>query len=246
MQDNWLITQLTNRTVDGVQLPHVSVLIEFELRNCDVALNCQRTFTTHVFETSLVNSTAARNTINYRQVRRVSPHDTSGARVNETITLNLNSSHTSFYFAIQDDSSCIVITRLLVFYSICAQRNVDLIRYPESLSPPASIPPIAVAGSCVEHSQTDNGLAPTLFCSLGGIWLTNNNSGCRCVPGYFRDSERCTSCPVGTYLSPGNASCSSCPANSISEMEGLSQCTCNVGYYRTLQGEEDLPCECKL
>ena len=49
-------------------------------------------------------------------------------------------------------------------------------------------------------------------------------------------------CPAGTYLSPSNGSCSDCPANSVSEEEGLTQCTCVEGYYRAPQGEEDLPC----
>ena len=110
MQNNWLITQLINRTVDGVKLYQVRVLIEFELRNCDATLNCQRTFNTHVFETSLVDSTAARNTSNYRQVRRVSQNNSSGARLNETVTIKFNTNHSSFYFAIQDDTTCIVVT----------------------------------------------------------------------------------------------------------------------------------------
>ena len=37
-----------------------------------------------------------------------------------------------------------------------------------------------------------------------------------------------------------------CPANSVSEEEGLAQCTCVEGYYRALQGEEDSPCNRKL
>ena len=55
-----------------------------------------------------------------------------------------------------------------------------------------------------------------------------------------------TACPVGTYLSPSNNSCSMCPANSVSEEEGLIQCTCIEGYYRAAQGEEDLLCDRKL
>ena len=55
-----------------------------------------------------------------------------------------------------------------------------------------------------------------------------------------------TACPVGTYLSPSNSSCSTCPANSVSEEEGLTQCTCVEGYQRALQGEEDLPCTGKV
>ena len=49
-------------------------------------------------------------------------------------------------------------------------------------------------------------------------------------------------CPAGTYLSPSNGSCSDCPANSVSEEEGLAQCMCIEGYQRAEQGEEDLPC----
>ena len=51
-------------------------------------------------------------------------------------------------------------------------------------------------------------------------------------------------CPIGTYLSPSSGSCSDCPANSVSEEEGLAQCTCIEGYQRgeSEQGGQDLPC----
>ena len=99
-QDNWLIAQLINRTVNGTRLPQVSVMIEFELRGCDTTLNCQWTFNTHIYETSTEDATAARNISNYRQVRRVSPDVTTGARMNETVVVNFNINHSSFYFAI--------------------------------------------------------------------------------------------------------------------------------------------------
>ena len=72
-QNNWLITQLINRTVNGTRLPQVSVMIVFEIRDCVIASNCQQLFNTHIYETSTENSAAARNISNYRQVRRVSP-----------------------------------------------------------------------------------------------------------------------------------------------------------------------------
>ena len=53
-------------------------------------------------------------------------------------------------------------------------------------------------------------------------------------------------CPNGTYFSPNNNNCSVCPANSVSERDGLAQCDCIDGYYRAATGEEDLPCRCKL
>ena len=75
-----LITQLINRTVNGTKLPQVSATIELELRDCDVSLNYQRTFNTHVYETSSMNTTGARRNLNnYQQVRRVSPDVITGA-----------------------------------------------------------------------------------------------------------------------------------------------------------------------
>ena len=138
-QDNWLITQLINRTVNGTRLPQVSVMIEFEMRDCDVTLNCQRTFNTHIYETSTENATTARSINNYQQVQRVSPDVTTGAQVNETVTINFITDHSSFYFAIQDETSCVIITQMIVFYHICPQQTASLINYPETLAPPFSL-----------------------------------------------------------------------------------------------------------
>ena len=193
-QDNWLITQLINRTVNGTRLPQVSVTIEFELRNCDVTLNCQRTFNTHVYETSVENATAARNIINYRQVRRVSPDITTGARVNETIVVDFNTNHSSFYFAIQDETTCIAITRLIVFYHICPGTTIGLSHVPETIASVRIFLPVVVEGHCTENARTDDGSSPKFFCSLYGVW-TSIGGGCHCVPGYAynRVNGECTS-----------------------------------------------------
>ena len=135
-QSNWLITQLINRTVNRTRLPQVSVLIEFELRGCDTTLTCQRTFNTHIYETSTENADAARNISNYRQVQRVSPDITTGERVNETIDFSFNTNHSSFYFAIQGETSCMVITRLMMFYHICPAEVANLVIRPETIAPP--------------------------------------------------------------------------------------------------------------
>jgi hypothetical protein len=193
LQDNRLITQLINRTVNGIRLLQVSVTIEFELRNCDVTLNCQRTFNTHIYETSTENGTAARDINNYRQVRRVSPDVSAGdTRVNETIVVNLNSDHSSFYFAIQDEITCIVITRLLVFYRICPSQTIStsLAHVPEII---ARGFPLIVHGRCVEKAQTEDGSFPQFTCLPRGEWLPFN-TGCRCSPGYAnRGNGQCTS-----------------------------------------------------
>ena len=182
-QSNWLVTQLISRTVDGTRLSEVSVIIEFELQNCDITLDCQRTFNTHIYETSSVDNAVRRNLNNYRQVRRVSPDITTGARVNETVVVTFQTDQPSFYFAVQDETSCIVITRMIVFYHICPSQIVSLISAPERIAPMSGAPLITVIATCVSSAETEDGSAPRLICSVGGIW-TVLGSGCRCAPGY--------------------------------------------------------------
>ena len=202
-QNNWLITQLINRTVNGTRLPQVSVTIEFELRNCDITLNCQRTFNTHVYEISFVDSAGARNLSNYRQVQRVSPDITTGARVNQTITIDFNTNHSSFYFAIEDETTCIVVTRLIVFYSICPSQTSNLIHFPETIAPVSGGSPLTVPVHCVENAQTQDGSTPRLICSSGGVW-TVLGTGCRCVPGYREINGTCIfSCKLEYMLHGG-------------------------------------------
>jgi hypothetical protein len=196
-QDNWLITQLINRTVNGTRLPQASVMIEFELRNCLTALNCQQTFNTHIYETSISNSGAARDVNNYQQVERVSPVDTSGRSVrvsNKIITINFNTNLSSFYFAIQDETTCIVVTRLIVFYTVCLAQTDNLIHYPETIVPPSShyenVSNFSVLATCIENAEPEDGLAPVVTCSADGVWVDSApwpGVGCQCIRGYFME-----------------------------------------------------------
>ena len=163
------------------------MLIEFELQGCDVTLNCQRTFNTHVYETSSVDSAAARNTNNYRQVERVSPGNIGGGRVNETVTINFSTDSSSFYFAIQDEASCIAVTRVIVFYTVCPGQAVDMISYPLTVAPLTGITTIST--SCVENAEPV-GDDPKVACSTDASWNALT-SQCRCRPGAFSVSGAC-------------------------------------------------------
>ena len=191
-QNNWLITQLINRTVNGTRLPHVSVTIEFELRDCDDKLNCQRTFNTHIYETSSENSAGRKSVANYQQVRRILPDNTNGSRTNETIIVTFNTNHSSFFFAIQDQTTCVVITRLMIFYHICPKEIVDLIFHPETIAPVLG-KFIVVSPSCAMNAEPVSGLAPQrLVCITGGVWSrVPSGARCRCVDGYFHANEIC-------------------------------------------------------
>ena len=198
-QDNWLITQLINRTVNGIKLPQVSVIIEFEQRGCDASLNSTQIFNTHIYETFSLDTAGRRNVTLYRQVKQISSNITTGAK---TIDLNFYTNHSSFYFAIRDETTCIVITRLVVFYKVCEAQTINLIHYPETIAGPSSpyedLSNISVPATCIENAQPENGLAPLVACSADGVWMDSvpwPGVGCQCIQGYFRetfnDSETC-------------------------------------------------------
>jgi hypothetical protein len=185
-----------NRT----RLSQVSVTIEFELRNCDNTLMCQRTFNTHIFETSFENATGARDTANYQQVDRISPDITTGARVNETIDLNFYTNHSSFYLAIQDEIACMVITRLTIFYYVCPGEITDLIIRPETVAPPISRESSLrrISAKCADNASpvhVVDGIitGPIINCAERGVWHSLAELGCRCDLGYLPDvnQQRC-------------------------------------------------------
>ena len=188
-QSNWLLTQLINRTVDGPLLSRISVLIEFELRNCDVTLNCQRIFNTYVYETSLASDVVRRNIHNYRQVRRISPDITTGARVNATVVVTFHTNEPFFYFAVEDETTCIVISRMIAFYNVCPHQIIDLVSAPETIVPATGF--TIVEGSCASNAETEDGNAPELICSSDGTW-TVLGSGCRCVPRSGFENGSCS------------------------------------------------------
>ncbi len=197
-QENWLITQHINRVVNGTNLPQVSVLVEFEQAGCDQG--CRRTFVLDAYETSTVDSTTARNTSNYRQIDRVAPFDDSGTvSQKQTREINFRTNEDGFYLAIRDESTCIVVSRLLVFYNVCPQEIVGFVMRPETLAPIIErlSTPIEVTAQCVTRASPDNGGAPRLICSQGGVWSTLTISGCTCNPGFVA-SEDGTLC-MGKY-----------------------------------------------
>ena len=199
-QDNWLITQLINRTVNGTRLPRVSVLIGVENLDFtfDDPFSCQgnQTFSIHVYETSSVDSATARNITNYRQVERVSISDTylPYIRVNETVNIDFNTNHSSFYLAVQHNiihanscAICFSVNRVIVFYTVCPVQTVDMISYPLTIAPVSGL--ITISASCVENAEPV-GEPPVINCSPDGSW-DPPSSVCRCMNGTVNMSGAC-------------------------------------------------------
>ena len=115
-QDNWLITQHISRMINGTALQQVTVQVDFIMNTCNIQNNCRRAFAIHKYETSTINTTAARTLSNYEFVSQIVPKDGSGnVRENKSVELSFATQATGFYVGIQDETACIVIHRVLVF-----------------------------------------------------------------------------------------------------------------------------------
>ena len=194
-QDNWLITQHISRMVNGTALQQVTVQVDFIINSCDIGNNCRRSFSIYKYETSTINTAAARNLSNYDLVSRIVPRDGSGSfRENGSVNVNFATEATGFYLGIQDVSSCIVIHRVLVFYYVCPAVTSDLITRSETIAPITGAR--QVVGQCVENARPESGAGPLFICSQNGIWSSNIGTGCVCGSG-FQSSSDGRSC-VGT------------------------------------------------
>ena len=192
-QDNWLITQHISRVIDGTetQLPQVSVLVVFQLTDCDVG--CQRTFILNVWETSTADRDAASNTANYVAVVKVTP-DQSDDVVNRTIELDFMTEEDGFYLGIRDETSCFALSRVIVFYHVCPGEVSDLVVHPETIAPPIGRQGqlVKVIAECVPGAIPENSEV-VLNCAQGGVWSAIAGSGCRCNPGFIQagDGKSC-------------------------------------------------------
>ena len=199
-QNNWLITQHISRQTTTL-LPQITVIVEYEFSNCEIIMNCARTFSVWKYDNSTVDATLARDISKYTQVAAIAPEDTTGSvRQNGTVEIDFSGNETGFYLAIRDEDSCLLIHRVLVFYYVCPAITENLIIHPETLAPPISptSEPINVdGGRCVPNASSAVGSNPVLTCSQGGIWSVIVN--CTCDPGFSMNADG-TAC-IGKYSS---------------------------------------------
>jgi len=183
----------------GTALSQVTVQVDFQLNSCIGTINCDRTLSIHKYETSTINATAARNLSNYEFVPpRITP--SGEARENMSIQIDFDTTATGFYIGVRDETSCVLVHRVLVFYYVCPAETSDLIIRPERIAPLiGNSAPLVVDGQCVENSSSENGMRPRLTCSQNGVWGGIDGAGCVCDTG-FQQSLDGRSC-IGMFLS---------------------------------------------
>lgn len=159
----------------------ISVKIVYNLAACNINRHCKQSFDLYKWETSTINSVAARRTENYIKIGTYTPMTNSSETVlvNETMDVVFTTEESGVYLALVDEGTCVVIHRLFVFYEgvVCPDHTNDLINRPPILAPQDM-----AMGRCVANSSTLNGLAPLLHCTDEGLWEIV--VPCLCNAGY--------------------------------------------------------------
>ena len=131
----------------------------------------------YVWETSTQSKTSAADTSNYHFIANIS----TGKSVIELPPLT----QSGIYLGIRDNGTCIVISRVLVYYlAVCEAGIQGLVRVEGNSSAGDTLP-----GTCVENSVSTSGSGPPLLqCLESGQWAVL--SGCQCSPHFFLDNSR--------------------------------------------------------
>lgn len=147
--------------------------MEFEFGICPDSI-CQRSYVVSIYETSTENNSMARNTNNYQLVSLVTTDVRGETRINRTVEINFNTDEDGFYLAITDETTCIVVFHVVVFYNVCPGVIEDSVMRPETVAPPTRIvsQPLEVTGQCVAGTTPENEETARLYCTQGGIWST--------------------------------------------------------------------------
>ncbi len=139
-----------------------------------------------------MNLVAARDTSNYVAIRTLTTQ-VSGTITQSIDNFGFNTDESGFYLAIRDRGTCILISRLTVFYNACPGETVNLVVRPETIAPMVgSGIQLSVNASCVDNSSPV-GNDFWLKCLDSGDWVAAASSRCECNTGFVptMDGENC-------------------------------------------------------
>ena len=193
-QNNWMITQYINISTNGVSELLLNATFSAATSSACNGV-CTDSARIRIFETNEPDELGRNNTSNYGGNLASLEHimDENPVQRLNLVQIPISGSYTGLYLAVIDPppGTCIFITRLALFYYICPKQVVNLVKYPETISPTlASNSDIFLEANCVDNavliSHDDE-----LECSRRGRWETNDVV-CSCREGYYLFND--TSC----------------------------------------------------
>ena len=147
-----------------------------------------------ILETNEPDEFARNDTSNYNETVASLEHfmDQNPVQNLDLVQIPISGSYTGIYLAVVDPSpgTCISISRLALYYYICPKQVVNLVKYPETISPTlASDSDVFLEANCVDNAVLI-ACNDKLECSRRGQWEINDLI-CKCMKGHYFLSESC-------------------------------------------------------
>ena len=197
-QDNWLFTQHISKSFDANTNNYdveILVNITYALKSCrsDRNPSCNTRFKLYRYITNSqqlpsTSNNGFMNTENYQLVDTVNPIET-GPTYTVVVVFEMQTSQTGVYLAIRDEGTCLGISRLLVHRYYCREKQIGLVRYPDTPAPITGS--VSVDVLCADNAENSSSAAVT--CDSEGQWGPEMPT-CGCSPGYEINMDPGDSC----------------------------------------------------
>ncbi|XP_069450318.1 ephrin type-A receptor 5 isoform X8 [Ovis canadensis] len=194
-QNNWLLTSWISN--EGAS--RIFIELKFTLRDCNSLPGglgtCKETFNMYYFESDNKNGRNIKEN-QYIKIDTIAADESFTELDLGDRVMKLNTevrdvgplSKKGFYLAFQDVGACIALVSVRVYYKKCPSVVRHLAVFPDTITGADSSQLLEVAGSCVNHSVTDE--PPKMHCSAEGEWLVPIGK-CMCKAGYEEKNGTC-------------------------------------------------------
>ena len=155
---------------------------------------CTDSVRIRIYPTNEPNEIGRNDTSSYGGVLASLEHIVEEEPVTERnlVQIPISGSSTGLYLAVVDPppGTCISIARLALFYYVCPEQMMNLVKYPETISPTlTSDSDIFLMATCVDNAVLTS-VNNQLECSRRGRWEANNVV-CSCMEGHYLPLDGC-------------------------------------------------------
>ena len=192
-QNNWMITQYINISKLGITELVLNVSY-YSSENCTG--NCTEFLSIKTYEIYFPDEEGRRIPNKYSANPTVQLHIQPGTNEQFTsLLIPISGTSRGLYLAVVDShpGACVTITRMVLFYYVCPEQELNLIVYPEIIAPTSmnANSSSQVSPACLENAvfASQNQLVE---CNFQGKW-DSNNAICECREGYFLETSTTSS-----------------------------------------------------
>lgn len=195
-QNNWLFSQF----IDLKDANELLFNVSYRFQDCVDFSRCTDAFATiHRYDSnSVVSQTQRRDYADYvpffgdlASSRLKQPTSTSGV-VSETRSFVRDEPrHAGLYLGVHDSGTCGSINRIILYYTVCQAKQIELVKYPQVATPPRNGPDSFFHAECVPNAHNVTSLLVHAF-SANSTCRDSVEGGvrCECDSGYEISSDR--------------------------------------------------------